>query len=316
MANIDVRMSVEEWRERHAGRFSYNGHIGGNLISVDRSEAEAGSQIIDRLPRHIVLMDSFMGFFLETLVLARDRIRAVGWSRDAHYPAALVCFSNMFRRFRCCEVLFMKGYAFDGYALMRDLKDRAFLLAGVARNMATFTMIMVGPDACDPSQDDYANKTTRSRKNIENLISRRMSGKDSGLSIDIQNDLKRWDQLFNYEVHGGILSFAQEVAALYTAGKAPSIGPMFDDDALAMYVNRSVEIGWLVVRLLPFLQMSLADFGSEWEDKRAILDESFRYMVEELGLLGKKIGDSLIAMVDTKFSFKQPFHYFEADGTT
>jgi hypothetical protein len=57
------------------------------------------------------------------------------------------------------------------------------------------------------------------------------------------------------------------------------------------------------------------DFGVEWEAKRAILDDSLRYMVEEMEVMGKKIGRSFINMVDRNFSFRQPFHYFEADGS-
>ena len=36
----------------------------------------------------------------------------------------------------------MKGYPLDAYSLMRDLKDRAFLLAGVAHNITTFPTII------------------------------------------------------------------------------------------------------------------------------------------------------------------------------
>jgi hypothetical protein len=38
-------------------------------------------------------------------------------------------------------------------------------------------------------------------------------------------------------------------------------------------------------------------------------------MVEELDILGKRIGSAFITMVDVNFSFKQPFHYFEAEGS-
>ncbi len=83
-----------------------------------------------------------------------------------------------------------------------------------------------------------------------------------------------------------------------------------------MFVNRSAEISWLLVRLMPYLQMSDGDFGTTWERRRSLLDDTFRMMVEELGLLGKRVGDSFVTMVDRKFVFKRPFHYFEADGTS
>jgi len=97
--------------------------------------------------------------------------------------------------------------------------------------------------------------------------------------------------------------------------KAVQIGPTLDYESKVIYINRSAEIGWLIVRLLPFLQITTGAFSFEWEAKRTILDDSFRYMVEALGAGGKRMGKSFVTMLDTNFSFKQPFVYFEADGT-
>jgi len=110
MVNTGPRISVEEWNKRHADSFSFNGQIGGNLISVDDAELHAGHQIIERFPRQSVLLDSFMGFFLETLELSGERVMSAGWPADGpHYAAMFAYFSNLFRRFRCCDILFMKG---------------------------------------------------------------------------------------------------------------------------------------------------------------------------------------------------------------
>jgi hypothetical protein len=120
--------------------------------------------------------------------------------------------------------------------------------------------------------------------------------------------------LFNFEVHGGSLSLSQEMAAI-SKGRVPQIGPTADHDAFVMYMNRSAELGWLIVRLLPFLEVSEGAFGKEWRHKRQVLDDSFRFMVEALGNLGKTLAQSFITMVDTNFLFREPFYYFEADGT-
>lgn len=82
-----------------------------------------------------------------------------------------------------------------------------------------------------------------------------------------------------------------------------------------MYINRSSELGWMVTRLLPYLQVTENAFGDEWRRTREILEDSFRYMVESLGNLGKRQGASFIAMMDDKFAFEQPFYYFDADGS-
>jgi hypothetical protein len=82
-----------------------------------------------------------------------------------------------------------------------------------------------------------------------------------------------------------------------------------------MYINRSSELGWMITRLMPYLQMTENAFGDEWHKKRESLDDSFRYMLEGLDGLGKRIGASFIAMMGDKFAFKQPFYYSEADGS-
>jgi hypothetical protein len=188
------------------------------------------------------------------------------------------------------------------------------MLAGVAHNMTTLPRVLGALAVAPADRDDYAKKSTKSRKDEEHRITHRIAGKESGLSPETQRELKRWDDLFHYEVHGGHLSLVQEMAAL-TRGVAPNIGPTFDEQSFAMYMNRSAEIGWLIVRLLPYLEMSENAFGEQWHVKHAVLDDSFRFMVRGLSSLGKKIGDAFTTLVDERFSFKPPFDYFEADGS-
>lgn len=138
-------------------------------------------------------------------------------------------------------------------------------------------------------------------------------GKDSGLSDDAREDLRSWDELFHSEVHGGFLSLCQEMSVLRMGGDL-ELGPSHVQDAYTVYINRSAELGWMIVRLLPYLQASPTTFGENWQSRRDVLDDSFRYMVEGLGNLGKRIGHSFVAMMDTNFVFRKPFCYFEADG--
>lgn len=134
---------------------------------------------------------------------------------------------------------------------------------------------------------------------------------------NIRRGLALWDGLFHHQVHGGVLSLTTDLAALARRGEVPNTGPTFESGFLrsfAIYMNRSAEIGWLLLRLVPYLQVAKNSFGDEWHAKKAILDESFRFMLELLGTLGKSIGDALIVLVDEKFAFRPPFHYREADG--
>jgi hypothetical protein len=98
-------------------------------------------------------------------------------------------------------------------------------------------------------------------------------------------------------------------------GMANRVGPTFHEQAFAMYMNRASEVGWLILRLLPYLQIQENGFGIDWHRKCAVLDDSFRYMVHGLSNLGKKIGDAFITLVDERFSFGRSLSYFEPDGS-
>jgi hypothetical protein len=64
-------MTDPEWQTRLAQNFTTTGLIGGNLADIDRYELEAGNWVVERFGGHLVLLDSFMGFFLDTLDLAQ-----------------------------------------------------------------------------------------------------------------------------------------------------------------------------------------------------------------------------------------------------
>ncbi len=307
-------MSVDEWHKRLADAFKVNGLVGGHLRIVHEAEDRVSDYLVTNFRGQDALLCSFQSFLIETLMLANKEINRHGWLKNApNYSVALAAFFILFRRFRACEVLYMKGYPLDGYALMRDIKDRAFLFAGVAHNITTVEKTLGLPVRQTSNRDAYGNEAKQNRKGNERRVMHAMTGKTSGLPSDVQEDLKRWDGMFNLEMHGGMYSLMQEIQGLQE-GRVPQMGPAAVQDAYIMYMNRSSELGWMVTRLLPYLQMTENAFGEEWQRKRDILDDSFRYMLEGLSNLGKRLGASFIMMMDDKFAFKQPFDYFEADG--
>jgi hypothetical protein len=127
-------MSVDEWHKRLADTFKVNGLVGGHLRIVHDAEDKVGDYLVNGLRGQDALLCSFQSFFIETLMLTNKEVNARGWPKNApNYSVTLAAFFILFRRFRACEVLYIEGYPLDGYALMRDIKDRAFLFAGVAR---------------------------------------------------------------------------------------------------------------------------------------------------------------------------------------
>lgn len=197
---------------------------------------------------------------------------------------------------------------------MRDIKDRALLFAGVARNIMTFEKIFGLPVSQPSDTDAYGREATRNRKDNEHRVMHAMTGRTSGLGNDVQENLKRWDDMFHLEMHGGTFSLMTELQQL-KEGNALQIGPSVVQNACIMYINRSSELGWMATRLLPYLQMTENAFGDEWHKKREILDDSFRYMLEGSESLGKPLGASFITMMDEKFAFSQPFYYSEANAS-
>lgn len=309
------RVSVDEWHQRLAGTFKVDGLVGGHLRIVAEAEERVSNDLVTTFRGQDALLCSFQSFFIETLMMASKDISTLGGPKNApNYSVVLLAFFILFRRFRSCEILYIKGYPLDGYALMRDIKDRALLIAGVARNLTTFPQILGATGAPTIDGKNYRKQATRNRKDNEHCVMHAIVGKTSGLPKSVQDDLKQWDDMFHLEMHGAMLSLAQELTELQ-AGKLPQIGPSAVRDAYIMYVNRSSELGWMVTRLLPYLQMSENSFGDEWHQKRDILDDSFRHMLEGFSNLGKRLGPSFIMMMDDKFAFNQPFYYSEADGS-
>lgn len=308
-------MDVTEWQKCLEDNFTINGVIGGNLLEVLDRERTCGKYFTNTFHGQSILIDSFQSFYIETIRNALHWVAKHGWPDGAeNYAPILLFYVTMFRRFRACENLLLKGYPLDGYALLRDLKDRAILLAGVAHNITTLPSFF-GYGGAKALTDEDWKKAKKDRKAEERRLLNRIIRKQSGLPAEIMKELEIWEQLFHEEVHGSKLSFSIELGDWIKGTATPSIGPSPKEAAMAMYMNRVSEVAWLLVRLFPYLQPAENAFDGEWHRKHKILDESFRYAQQGLSSLGKRIGEAFIRFVHEKFSFKEPFYYVEANGS-
>ena len=305
-------MEVAEWQQRLIDNFSYDGTVGGNLGPIMESEDAYGHHFVTTYVGQNFLIESFQAFFFESLELARSRIHERGWpDKKPNFAPILIYYVTMFRSFRACEKLFFKGYPYDGYALLRDLKDRAIFLSAIAQGVTSFQAIMGYPDGDGEISDDEMKKLLGDKKKEEFEILNLMIRKNSGLPKDIITELGKWEQMFNAEVHGSRFSYFDELGKLIKGEREFTASPVIEEMSMAMYMNRSTEIGWLITRLLPYLQTEEGAFGDEWLDRQEILDDSFRYMQTGLTKLGKNIGGAFTVFVDRKFSFPRDFHYQE-----
>lgn len=80
--------------------------------------------------------------------------------------------------------------------------------------------------------------------------------------------------------------------------------PKFEEMPFTMFMNRFSEVGWMLHRLIPLLQVAEAPLSDGWRDKWQVLDESFAQTVESLTQqLGKAIGAAVVELVKVKFPF-------------
>jgi hypothetical protein len=152
-------------------------------------------------------------------------------------------------------------------------------------------------------------------KDAQSSAMRVMVGLDSGLAHEDREELKKWQHAFHMEVHGSRFTISEDVKRLFREKQIPPFGPephQNNWDA-SMYVNRSLEVAWMILRIFPFLQLRPRDFGQEWASKWELLDEAFRIQSEGLGDLGAPIGHAFIRLMDTKFTFS-PDTAFEDRG--
>ncbi len=315
-------MNVKEWQKRLENTFSFNDVVGGQLQGIFQCEREYGEYVAKTFYGQSALIHSLQGFLIESINESTDFVNKYGRPKNCdYYSSTIIYFITMFRRIRACEILLLNGYPLDGYALLRDLKDRVIFLAAIAHNLTTWNALLgYGQDV--PAPTSYENKLTKAEQQLmiknakkeERRLLDLIIRNKSGLDQQTRKELGIWEKMFNYEIHGAKLSFFTELGDWAIKGNSLSIGPTPKIGPLCMYMNRICEVGWLVTRLLPYLQPVANAFGKGWQKRWEILDDSFLYMQQGLGRT-KKIGDAFITFVNHKFRFRNPFCYSEPDGT-
>lgn len=154
-----------------------------------------------------------------------------------------------------------------------------------------------------PNQSFDKKEMKKLRVKTEQEVARLMSGSKSGLSQQTIDELGLWDQLFDYEVHGGRLSLAKTQG--FMRGQEPlPVFPRFHEQDFAMFMNRFCEVAWMTHRLIPLVQPKPISFDAVWKHKWQVIDESFDVMAFSLTKEnGKAIGSAIVEYVKAKFPF-------------
>ena len=198
-------MDVSEWQRRLERYFTDNGKY---LKSIISKEKQYGEHVSSKYPGQFTLMSSFFNFYVETLQVANKIVQLQGWPQEQqHYPPTILYYIINFRSLRATENLLLNGYPFDGYALLRDIKDRAIFLSAIAQGHTTLKKMYIYPDVKTVTEDKY-RKVKNEIKAEEHRILNHMIRKNSGFEASIQQELDRWELLFHEEVHGSKFSFS------------------------------------------------------------------------------------------------------------
>jgi len=316
MADDESAAKIKEWQDSLFAEFTHDGVLGGKYLGpVMDTEPQVGAAFVDKYYGHRVLTDSFMDFFGETIWKQAEYNNKNGWPQDRpYYVTCLLMYLTMFRSFRSGELLALQGgYPLQGYVIQRSIKDQALALCAAANKIETFGRLF-GWDGMggDPWSKDQYGEVIKNRMKVEDKIVRNIVGKSSDLTQETQDQLTSWNRLFNWEAHRGLFTLFRASHRVLVDKKLEMVlGPSPDEMNETMYMNRCTELGWMILRLLPYARRAETPKEAAWDKKWKLLDDSFRMMVEGLGGLGKKIAPAIVELVDTKFAFGIDLYYFE-----
>jgi hypothetical protein len=265
-----TEMDVAAWQKRLEEHFSTDHVVGRDLVSLYSSENAYEQFIVSKLHGYLVLMDSFQSFFAHTLALAEDKYRA-SYSRlrlEWYTPYLLNC-TMLFRRFRAAAISALHGYPFAGYAMLRDVKDQAILMAAAARNLTTWKKVTGFEEQIDLKKPPLANleMVKKHRVKEERRVFKLMLGAKCGLDESDRQRVLDWTGMFDTEMHGSQMSFVMDGTGWLSGQTRLPIYPIPDIENTSMYTNRSNELGWMLLRTFPFLQLDPRAFGEGWAVK-------------------------------------------------
>lgn len=314
MTDEESKQRILQWQDRLHEAFGYNRVLGGKfLLRTMHLEETVGQLFVQKYIGHRLLTDAFLDFFAETLQTQLAFHSHHGWpSNEPNYALTFLMYLTTFRTVRATEVLSVHGYPLQGYALQRSIKDQVFILCAIANNMMGFNEMFGWQEGLTlgATRTKANRKIAANRMKTERKIRSVIIGKESGLSEETKDELLNWDLLFNVETHRGLFTLFNTLDNALK-GKLDVVGPSPDEKNDAMFINRSNELNWMILRLIPCIRRSEVIWGDEWTKKWDLLEESFRMMNEGFVDLGKKIPLAHLEMIEMKFKFGSDHYYIE-----
>jgi hypothetical protein len=290
--------------------FSTGDVVGANLLPIHLLEEQREVQLCTSFSGYRLLNQCFLAFLYETLHIANKEAPESKPELSWYRPLLLV-LATLFSRARASEIVYLHGYALEGFALLRDIKDRAILLAGILHGITTLPLILgfTAEGKLENDRDYWAadREMVKRRKSAHQATFKSML--TEGLPAEVADHLRRWGDLFNAEVHMSLHSFVHEGLRPYRATGELNIGPNQSQLALEMYMNRSLEVSWALLKVLPIVQYRSFSHGDEWCRKWHLLDYNLKIAVESVADQATDIVPSLLQWFQIKLPFNPSWSY-------
>lgn len=248
--------------------------IGESLLPIMRAEREYGDWIDGQRLSRSHLVEATLGFFVESIYLSRERfVEEPDEALAGLYISLIAWYAAHFRRFRAAEIAFYSGYGISATSLLRDVRDWAFQVAALQCGAIAWSDLHGDPVVIMSGAKKLNERQTHLRVLQTQQAAREWAiGKTSGISD--WRLLEKWVRYSNLETHGSLVTTAMEFEDWLKGTGGLSFSPKRSMRNLRLYNSRSIELGNLILRLLPILQVR-APFGDVWNAKWQCLDHLY-----------------------------------------
>lgn len=297
---MGVIVTPGEFQERLDQAFMHHGKPYGRLSAITDEEAKHAAESADKLRGHYALEKAFKCVFIESIELVNTYCRKhMKVQLSEHFQMFLPRLVHSFRVVCGASYAAAGGYPRMAFTTLRNAFDDCVMTSAALQNLTDFYSV----EGLDPNKAFDPLTYRANRKTEERKVNKLMLGSNSGLEQATQDALKHLNDLYDMEVHGGRLSMTDAIAFMKMEGPLRVV-PHFVPQTFALYMNRFVEVAWLVHRLLPAVQPPDAPMPDDWAHRWHVVDESFELGVRALYEdSGRKVGQEYPKFVAAKFPF-------------
>ncbi len=302
-------MDNAQWQRRLERLLADSPELQGALSALEQAEEEHEAEVLGKLFGYQAISNCFQGFTAHTVATIEDHLQEhPRVPRPTNYVLLLLRMVACSRGWRAANNAFLRGYPLPGFALLRNVKDWALMLAAIGNGLTTLTAANgveqpsdVDDSPSPPDMEAVRQKRIREERRVLDMMLRTPA---CGLDDSVRKELRAWENLFNMEVHAALGSLALEGVPWMLGRDVPTLlSPRFSEKPMLAFTNRACEVGWMILKVLPLLQVTPGQFGRDWAEKWIVLDESFRFMSSGLAAEGKPIGTAIVELLDRKFDF-------------